>query len=338
MNRNLRIIAAIVAAGLVALVVGLIVSHKTPDAGPLDPATGDTTGIAGTLPDVTVPTAPARWSDTADADFASVRSAFSGGGSVADVATLFGVPVAVPQPADAVLDHARYSVVANEAGGAEESWSIWSTSASTVADAEAAFTSGFTSDAFTPGARSENEFAGLASVTLNYTPTGSGQEAGWVNLTATIGADSDGLEPNGRSYVRVDLTRVLVGVPELSQMPSFAAGWLSEVPVADGVTLAELSAEAGKQPFDRVWMNARFTAPQDQFPALISFYGNEHSDSALAWPQSVMPEGIDELEYFQHSEAVTLADHPVTVAADRYLPEPDFPAAVNIGVKLEAAG
>ena len=338
MNRNVRILVGAVVVGLVALLVGVIVTNRTTSKSePLDPATGDTTGIAGTLPDVTAPAATGAWSDTADANFTTVKNAFAGTGSIDDVATLFGVPVAVPQPSDASLDHARYSLVANESGGAEESWSLWSLSTTSAADIESAFTSSFKSDDFSPGQRSENEFAGLTTASINYTPTPTGEAAGWVYMTVTIGPDTDGLTPTGKSFLRVDLTRILAAMPEPAQTPAFATGWLAEVPVADGLALAELSAEAGKQSFDRVWMDARYTAPQDQFPALVSEYGHDHSAGALVWPQSSMPEGIDDLEYFQHSEALTLAGAPVTVSVDRYIAEPDSPAAVNLSVKLQDA-
>lgn len=338
MNRTVRILVGLVVVGLVGLLAGVILTRTTSRSQPLDPATGDTTGVAGTLPEVTLPASTGSWSDTADANFDAVRAAFGGSGPVADVAALFGVPVQVPQPNDAVLDHARYGLVVGESGNAEESWSLWSTTTESPAAVEAAFTSGFSSDAFTPGQRSENDFAGLTIATLNYTPTNAGQSAGWVYMTVSIGPDSDGVTPTGRTFLRVDLTRVLEALPEPNQLPGFAAGWLAEVPVADGLALAELSAEAGTQPVERVWMSARYTAPQDQFPGLVSFYGGDHTAGALAYPQSAMPEGIDDLEYFQHDGNPTLAGHPVTVSVDRYLPEPDFPAAVNLGVKLEAAG
>lgn len=338
MNRNVRILVGLVVVGLVGLLAGVILTRTTSRPEPLDPATGDTTGVAGSLPDVTAPISTGAWSDTADANFDVVRAAIAGSGPVADVAALFGVPVQVPQPDDAALDHARYSLVAGEEGTVEESWSLWSNTAAAPSDVEAAFTSGFSSDAFTPGQRTENEFAGLVSATINYSATEAGLAAGWVYMSVSIGPDSDGITPTGRTFLRVDLTRVLSAVPDADQLPAFATGWLAEMPAADGLALAELSAEAGTQPFDRVWMNARYTAPQDQFPGLISFYGADHSAGALVYPQSTMPEGIDEVEYFQHEGSPTLGGHAVTVAVDRYLAEPDFPAAVNLGVKLEAAG
>ena len=238
MNRNVRILVGLVVAGLVALLVGVIVTNRTSTTSePLDPATGDTTGIAGTLPDVTAPAATGAWSDTADANFTTVKNAFAGTGSIDDVATLFGVPVAVPQPSDASLDHARYSLVANESGGAEESWSLWSLSTSSAADIESAFTSSFKSDDFTPGPRSENEFAGLTTASINYTPTPTGEAGGWVYMTVTIGPDTDGLTPTGKSFLRVDLTRILAAMPEPAQTPAFATGWLAEVPWLVGVVV-----------------------------------------------------------------------------------------------------
>ena len=201
----------------------------------------------------------------------------------------------------------------------------------------AAFTSSFSSDDFAPGSRTENEFAGLTTASINYTPTPTGEAGGWVYMTVTIGPDTDGLTPTGKSFLRVDLTRILAEMPEPAQTPAFATGWLAEVPVADGLALAELSAEAGKQPFDRVWMDARYTAPQDQFPGLVDYYNSAHTAGALTYEPGTAPEGIDELEYFQHDGSSTLADRPVTASVDRYLAEPDFPAAVNLSVKLQDA-
>jgi hypothetical protein len=335
-TRNVKFLVGAVVVGLVALLATVLLTRKDAAVQPLDPATGDTTGVSGTLPAVTAPTTPARWSDTADAAFTTVRSAIAGDGSLADVEALFGVPVEVPQPDDARLDHARYGLVAGEGGSVEESWSLWSTSSATPAELESAFTSGFSSDAFTPGPRTEHEFAGFTITGISYSPTAAGEAAGWVYMNVSIGPDTDGVTPTDRSFLRVDLTRVLGGMPDATQLPAFASGWLAEVPVADGLALAELSAEAGTQPADRVWLSARFTAPQDQFPALVSFYGHDHTEGALVYPQSAMPEGIDDLEYFQHDGSPTLAGHAFTVSVDRYLPEPEFPAAVNLAVKLES--
>jgi hypothetical protein len=105
--------------------------------------------------------------------------------------------------------------------------------------------------------------------------------------------------------------------------------------VAEGIEPAELSVEASTQPFERVWMNMRYEAPQDAFPAIVSYYGEAHSAGALVWEQSEMPEGIDDLEYFETTGANSLAGRPLTLSVDRYTEDTSYPANVNLGLKLQ---
>ena len=69
MTRNVKFLVGAVVVGLVALLATVLLTRSGATVQPLDPATGDTTGVEGTLPAVTAPTASPRWSDTADAAF-----------------------------------------------------------------------------------------------------------------------------------------------------------------------------------------------------------------------------------------------------------------------------
>lgn len=349
MRSSKWIAAAAVVVALVVLAVVLV--SRGDDEQKVTPATDtsavpETTLAAATTqaPESTAPgtTAPAPstsaapgepWSTTADAEWAITKAAFTTEGGVSDVfGRQFEVPVALPLPDDALLSYARYSAVKGFDGGYEQSWSAWSTTAGAAADVEKAFAEAFSSDLFAPGTRVESEFGDFKMVTLNYQPTDAGTADGWSSMSVTIGPGNDGFTATGRTDLKVELSRV---VGEWPSLPPFVGGWLQEVPVAEGVEPAELSVEASTQPFERVWMNMRYEAPQDAFPAIVSYYGEAHSAGALVWEQSEMPEGIDDLEYFETTGANSLAGRPLTLSVDRYTEDTSYPANVNLGLKLQ---
>jgi hypothetical protein len=351
--RSSKWIAAAIAAVAVAVLVVVLVTRGGDDekitAGTdttaVDTTLVDTTAVPDTTPpETTVPVTAAptttggpteAWSATVDAEWDITKSAFTTAGGVNDVfSRQFAVPVALPLPDDALLSYARFSAVKGFDGGYEESWSAWSTTAAAPADAEKAFAEAFSSDLFTPGTRVESEFGDFKMVTLNYQPTDAGTADGWSSMSVTVGPENDGFNATGRTDLKVELSRVVNEWPALSP---FVGGWLEEVPVAEGIEPAELSVEASTQPFERVWMSMRYEAPQDAFPSIISFYGEEHSAGALVWEASTMPEGIDDLEYFETTGQNSLGGRPLTLSVDRYTEDTSYPANVNLGLKLQDA-
>jgi len=55
------------------------------------------------------------------------------------------------------------------------------------------------------------------------------------------------------------------------------------------------------------------------------------------WEASTMPEGIDDLEYFETTGQNSLGGRPLTLSVDRYTEDTSYPANVNLGLKLQDA-
>ncbi len=345
--------AAVAAVAIIVLVVVLVtrggdgekITAGTETTGVPETTAAPETTATTVAPETTMTTStpapstsggPAEaWSASADAEWAITKAAFTSAGGVQDVfSRQFGVPVALPLPDDALLSYARFSAVKGFDGGYEQSWSAWSTTAGSPADVEKAFAEAFSSDLFAPGTRVENEFGDFKMVSLNYQPTDAGTADGWTSMSVTIGPENDGFTATGRTDLKVEISRMVGEWPALTP---FVGGWLDEVPVADGIEPAELSVEASTQPFERVWMNMRYEAPQDAFPGIISFYGEEHSTGGLVWEASAMPEGINDVEYFETTGPNSLGGRPLTLSVDRYTEDTSYPANVNLGLKLQDA-
>lgn len=351
MRSSRWIAAAIAVVAAVVLVIVLVTRGGGDDTITVSTDTADstvapettqlptTTSQETTLPSSVAPSTSGglaeAWSSGVDAEWALTKAAFTEEGRVGDVFTRqFGVPVEFPVPGDALLSYARYSAVKGFDGNYEESWSAWSTTAGAPAEVEGAFVAGFSSDLFAAGTRVESEFGDFKMVTLNYQPTDTGSAAGWSSMSVTIGPENDGATATGRTDLKVELGRRVDAWP--SPAP-FVGGWLDEVPVAEGIEPAELSVEASTQPFERVWMSMRYEAPQEAFPAIISFYGEEHSTGGLVWEASAMPEGIDDVEYFETTGPNSLGGRPLTLSVDRYTEDTSYPANVNLALKLQDA-
>ena len=348
MRSSKWIAAALAAVAAIVLIVVLVSrggDSETVTPGTETSAAPETTSAPQTTsaPETTMTTTPAApstsggpaeaWSSTVEAEWAVTKAAFTTEGGVGDVfGRQFEVPVAIPLPDDALLSYARYSAVKGFDSGYELSWSAWSTTAGAPADVEKAFADGFSSDLFAPGTRVENEFGDFKMVTLNFQPTDAGTADGWTSMSVTIGPENDGSTATGRTDLKVEVSRMVAEWPSL---PAFVGGWLAEVPVADGIEPAELSVEASTQPFERVWMSMRYEAPQEGFPAIVSYYGEDHTAGALEWPASPAPDGIDELEYFEAAGPLGLGGRPITLAVDRYTEDTSYPANVNLGLKLQ---
>ncbi len=303
-------------------------------AAPASSAAPDTTAApATTVPSTAAPVAAGAWSSSIDADFAGVLGAFAEpGGAPAVFGELFALPVAVPLPDDALLSYARYGLAQSFDGGFEEVWSAWSTTAGARDEVLTAFDDAFSSESFDAATRTETDLGMYVAVTLTYPPTAAAAAEGWSAMTVTVLPEMDAtMTETGRTDLRVDLTRRVAELPELS---TFLGGWLDEVPVADGVSPVELNVEAGTQPAPRLTYNVRYEAPPADYERLVEFYAAEQTGGALVYAASEVPTDLSEVEWFSGDPGATLAGHPLTVNVERYLPEPDQPAAVAIGVTL----
>ena len=303
-------------------------------AAPATSGVPDTTAATTTVvPSTAAPAAPGAWSSSIDADFANVIGAFAEpGGAPAVFGELFALPVEVPLPDDALLSYARYGLTQSFDGGFEEVWSAWSTTAGAPADVLTAFDDAFSSQSFDAASRTETDLGTYVAVTLTYPPTADAAAEGWSAMTVTVMPEMDAtMTETGRADLRVDLTRRIAELPELS---TFLGGWLDEVPVADGVSPVELNVEAGTQPAPRLTYNVRYEAPATDYDRLVEFYAADHMAGALVYAASEVPADLSEVEWFSGDPGASLAGQPLTVNVERYLPEPDQPVAVAIGVML----
>lgn len=300
---------------------GTTVAPAAPDAGPTTIAAGTVPGSAG------------AWSGSVDGDFERVVGAFAEPGAASGVfSELFALPVAVPLPDDALLSYARYGVVSGFEGGFEEVWSAWTTTAGGRDEVLAAFEAAFSNESFDAATREESDLGPYVAVILTYPPTAAAAEQGWSTMTVTALPEMDAtMTETGRTDLRIDLTRRVAEVPQLS---TFAGGWRDEAPVADGVSLVELNVEANSQPAPRLTYNVRVEAPAADYDRLVEFYAAEHTGGALVYAATEPPADLSEVEWFSGDPNATLAGRPLTVNVERYLPEPDQPAAVTLGVML----
>jgi hypothetical protein len=78
----------------------------------------------------------------------------------------------------------------------------------------------------------------------------------------------------------------------------------------------------------------RYEAPATDYDRLVEFYAADHMGGALVYAASEVPADLSEVEWFSGDPGATLAGQPLTVNVERYLPEPDQPVAVAIGVML----
>lgn len=296
-------------------------------------ASTTTAASTTTIAAVTLPAAAGAWSSAITADVERVVGAFSEpGGAPTVFGELFALPVEAPWPDDALLSYARHGVAAAYQGGFEEVWSAWTTTAGAPADVEAAFAAAFGDDRFGSPDRSENDMGPYVAVTLTYRPTTEAVADGWSAMTVTVLPEMDAtMAATGRTDLRVDLTRTVAELPELS---TFVGGWLEEAPVVDDVSPIELNVEAGAQPAPRLTYNARLAAPQAEYDRLVEFYASEHTAGALVYAATEAPADLAEVEWFSGDPSATLAGHPLTVNVERYLPEPDEPAVVTLGITI----
>jgi hypothetical protein len=299
----------------------------------LPPAPEATGGSATTIAAVTLPAAAAGWSSSIGPDAARVIDAFAEPGRAAGVFTdLFALPIDVPLPDDVLLSYARYGLTKSFDGGFDEVWSAWGTTAGAPADVLAAFDSAFSSQSFDAASRTETDMGPYVAVTLTYPPTPEAAAEGWAPLTVTVMPETDAtMAETGRSDLRVDLTRRVAELPELS---TFVGGWLAEAPVAEGTSPIEVNVEASSQPAPRLTYNVRYEAPADDFDRLVEFYAAERTGGALVYPAVEAPADLSEVEWFSGDPAATLAGYPLTASVERYLPEPDQPVVASLGVTI----
>ena len=300
---------------------GTTVAPVEPDAGATTVAAGTVQGSAG------------AWSGSIEGQFARVVSAFAEPGAASGMfSELFALPVEVPLPDDALLSYARYGVVSSFEGGFEEVWSAWTTTAGGRDEVLAAFEASFSNESFDDVMREENDLGPYVAVILSYPPTAAAAEQGWSAMTVTALPEMDAtMTETGRTDLRVDLTRRVAEAPQLS---TFAGGWLDEVPVADGVSLAELNVEANAQPAPRLTYSVRYESPATDYDRLVEFYAADHTGGALVYAATEPPADLSEVEWFNGDPNASLAGRPLTVNVERYLPEPDQPVAAVLGVML----
>jgi len=293
----------------------------------------DTTDGSGTgePPRTSVPEQP--WSDIAPVALAALQSAQLGGSDVGELFTgLFGQPAEIPWPSDAVVSGVRVSKDRNDDGTAAIDWRFTVATAMSPADLEVLAVEGFADGRWEPGARVESTLDSGVFVTLNYPATTAADAEGWGTLAITVGPETEFGSATGRNEMEVSVELQLPSIDHAG--PTwFFNGWLAELPLPEGATLVLLDANTVDT---GVWLSAEYTAPADQFDALVQFYAQDHTSGALELDATSLPDDLSALDYFTAGFFPTLAGFTIFATVERDFTQPDADVIVRLSVRVES--
>ena len=292
------------------------------------------TAAPSTVAPTTTEAAPAElWSATAADELVALQAAQSGSGDVADTLTrLFAQPGAVPWPTDAVLTEVWVTSNPLDDGSWVTDYRYTVASAMTPVDLETLAVEAFADGRWEPGLRVESTLESGVFVTLNHPATADAAAEGWGSMAITVGPETDFGTATGRNEMEFSVERTVASADAL-ELTWFMEGWVAEMPVAEGLELVYLDATDADT---GVWMAAEFTAPADQFEALVQFYAQDHTGGALVLDSSSPPEDLSALDYFTAGFFPTLAGYDIFVTVERDLADPAAPVRVGLSVRVES--
>ena len=235
------------------------------------------TTVAGSNPSVIAssspgPTsAPARWSVGAATTLQDVLAAMAGSRPPLAVGRqVFGLPLDVPLPAAALAD--GFVDAVTDTGGVRVTWIVKFSTTTAPAALEKLVADSFADPRWEVGARVESRLDSGTFVTLNRPASAVGSADGWGLLGLTISPDTASGKPTGRNVLEVGVSRTVSGGTVVGLgLPAFTTGWLSEVPQADQLDLAELRVALSGLSVPGVWLDATYHADRSRFATLAGF-------------------------------------------------------------------
>jgi hypothetical protein len=248
---------------------------------------------------------------------------------------VFGLPLDVPLPADAALADGYVDAV-TDTGGVRVTWIVKFSTATAPAALEKLVADGFADPRWEVGTRVESQLDSGTFVTLNRPATAAGSTDGWGLLGLAIGPDTASRAPAGRNVVEVGVSRTVAGGTVVGLgLPAFTTGWLSEVPQADELDLAELRVALSGLSVPGVWLDATYHADRSRFADLVGLYAQAHSAGPLVFESASPPADLTTVDHFSAGGFATLAGFTLTLSVDRDLADETAPAVVRPGVRVE---